>query len=63
MQTADFRIGSGGGVALWRGIPAQIEISGIEDTSGDWLFLVDDDFADGAILSGTVAAASSIQRR
>ena len=58
MQTAEFRIGSGGGIALWRGIPAQITISGIEDVSGNWLFLGDNDFADGVILSGTVAAAS-----
>ena len=56
MQTASYTVNSGGGVALWRGIPAQITISGIEDVSGDWLFLVDNDFSDGVILSGTVAA-------
>ena len=56
MQTAEFRIGSGGGIALWRGIPAQISISGIEDLSGGWGFLVDNDLADGVVLSGTVAA-------
>ena len=56
MQTASYTVNSGGGVALWRGIPAQIEISGIANVSGDWLFLVDNDLADGVILSGTVAA-------
>ena len=56
MQTATYTVNSGGGIALWRGIPAQITISGVEDTSGDWLFLVDNDLADGVILSGTVAA-------
>lgn len=56
MQTATYSITSGETVALWRGIPAQITISGIEDVSGDWLFLVDNDLADGVILSGTVAA-------
>ncbi len=56
MQTASYTANSGSGVALWRGIPAQITISGIEDVSGDWLFLVDNDYADGVILSGTVAA-------
>lgn len=56
MQTANYTVNSGGGVALWRGIPAQITISGVEDVSGDWLFLVDNDNADGVILSGTVAA-------
>lgn len=56
MQTASYTVNSGGGVALWRGIPAQITISGIEDVSGDWLFLVDNDLADGVVLSGTVAA-------
>jgi len=56
MQTAEFRVNSGDGVTLWRGIPAQITISGIEDVSSDWLFLVDNDNADGVILSGTVAA-------
>lgn len=56
MQTASYTVNSGGGIALWRGIPAQITISGIEDVSGDWLFLVDNDNADGVILSGTVAA-------
>lgn len=56
MQTANYTVNSGGGVALWRGIPAQITISGIEDTVGDWLFLVDNDNADGVVLSGSVAA-------
>ena len=56
MQTASYTVNSGGGVALWRGIPAELIISGIEDTVGDWIFLVDNDFADGVILSGTVAA-------
>ena len=56
MQTAEITVNSGSGAALWRGIPAQITIAGIEDVSGDWLFLVDNDNADGAILSGTVAA-------
>lgn len=56
MQTASYTVNSGSGVALWRGIPAQITIAGIEDVSGDWLFLVDNDLADGVILSGTVAA-------
>lgn len=56
MQTASYTVNSGSGVALWRGIPAQITISGIEDVSGNWLFLVDNDYADGVILSGTVAA-------
>lgn len=56
MQTANYTVNSGGGIALWRGIPAQITISGIEDVSGNWLFLVDNDNADGVILSGTVAA-------
>ena len=57
MQKENFVVNSGGGVALWRGIPAQITIAGIEDVSGDWLFLVDNDYADGVILSGTVAAS------
>lgn len=56
MQTAEFRVNSGDGIALWRGIPAQITIAGIEDVSGGWLFLVDNDNADGVVLSGTVAA-------
>ena len=57
MQTEQYTVNSGGGVALWRGIPAEITISGIEDVSGDWLFLVDNDFSDGVVLSGTVAAS------
>lgn len=57
MQTSDYNITAGGGVALWRGIPAQITISGLESTSGTWKFLVDNDNADGVILSGTVAAS------
>lgn len=57
MQTANYTVNSGGGVALWRGIPAELTISGIEDTTGDWLFLVDNDYADGVVLSGTVAAS------
>ena len=56
MQEATYNITDGGTISLWRGIPAQITISGVEDTSGDWLFLVDNDFSDGVILSGTVAA-------
>lgn len=57
MQTEVFSVSSGVGVTLWRGIPAEITVAGIEDVSGDWLFLVDNDNSDGAILSGTVAAA------
>lgn len=56
MQTTQYAIHSGRGITLWRGIPAQIEISGVEDTSGSWLFLADNDFSDGVVLSGTVAA-------
>lgn len=56
MQTASYTVNSGGGIALWRGIPAQITISGIEDVSSNWLFFVDNNFADGVILSGSVAA-------
>ena len=56
MQKENFVVNSGSGVALWRGIPAQITISGIEDMVGDWLFLVDNDNTDGVILSGAVAA-------
>lgn len=56
MQNAEFKVGSGGGVVLWRGIPAQITISGVEDTSGNWLFLVDNNYSDGAVLAGAVAA-------
>ena len=56
MQKENFVVNSGSGVALWRGIPAQITISGVEDVSGDWLFLVDNDFSDGVVLTGTVAA-------
>ena len=56
MQTATYNITAGGTISLWRGIPVQITISGVEDVSGDWIFLVDNDYADGVILSGTVAA-------
>ena len=58
MQTTQYAIHSGRGITLWRGIPAQIEISGVEDTSGNWLFLADNDFSDGVVLSGTVAASA-----
>lgn len=57
MQTANYTVNSGGEVALWRGIPAEITVSGIADVSGNWLFLVDNNFADGVVLSGTVAAS------
>ena len=60
MQTAQFDIAHGGhDVQLWRGIPAEITILGVEDTSGDWIFLVDNDNSDGVILSGTVAASGN----
>ena len=57
MNTASYTITSGRSLELWRGIPATIEISGIEDVSGDWVFLVDHNWRDGAILSGTVTAS------
>lgn len=57
MQTASYSVSSGNRIELWRGIPAEIEISGIEDMSGDWLFLIDENWRDGSLLSGTVAAS------
>ena len=57
MQTASYSVSSGNRIELWRGIPAEIEIAGIENTSGDWLFLIDENWRNGSLLSGTVAAS------
>ena len=57
MQTKSYSVSSGNRIELWRGIPAEIEISGIENTSGDWLFLIDENWRDGSLLAGTVAAS------
>ena len=41
---------------LWRAIPAQITVSGMEDISGDWIFLVDSEWGGSTLLNGTVTA-------
>ena len=43
-------------IFLWRAIPAQITVSGLEDTSGDWVFLVDSEWSGSVLLSGTAVA-------
>ena len=50
MQTAEITIGSGSVTELWRGIPAQLTIKGLEDVTGEWRFIVDCDWFDGAVL-------------
>ena len=60
MQTVEYTIEtpeSSAPLFLWRAIPAQITIGGLEDTSGEWIFLVDSNRNDGVVLTGTVAAA------
>ena len=56
MQLINYTIDAGLPLSLWRGIPAQLTLKGIPETSGDWLFLIDTDWVDGVILSGTVTA-------
>jgi len=57
MQHIDYTISSGKCIQLFRGIPAEIQIGGIEDTSGTWVCLIENDWRDGTILSGTVTAS------
>ena len=59
MQNITYTIDAGLPLSLWRGIPAQLTIKGIPETSGDWLFLIDTDWIDGVVLSGTVTAEGS----
>ena len=54
MQTATFNIIDKTPVILWRALPVQITITGIKDISGDWVFLLDKDWVDGAIINGVV---------
>lgn len=56
MQTATYNIIDKIPVQLWRAVPAQITITGIEDTSGTWVFLLDNDWKDGALVVGNVTA-------
>ena len=44
---------------LWRAIPAQITVNGLEDTSGAWTFLVDSEWGGNTLLTGTVTAEST----
>lgn len=54
MQTATYNIIDKTPVILWRALPVQITITGINDISGDWVFLLDKDWVDGAIINGVV---------
>lgn len=54
MQTATYNIIDTTPVILWRALPAQITITGINDISGDWVFLLDKDWVDGAIIAGEI---------
>ena len=59
MQTVKYVIGEpefAVPLFLWRAIPTQLTIRGVEDTSGDWIFFVDSDRVDGAVLTGSVTA-------
>ncbi|MBQ7694553.1 MAG: hypothetical protein IJI85_10275 [Clostridia bacterium] len=59
MQLITYTIDAGLPLSLWRGIPAQITLKGLPDVSGDWLFLIDTDWIDGVVLSGSVTASGS----
>ena len=54
MQITTYNIIDKMPVYLWRAIPAQITVTGIEDTSGTWVFLLDNDWIDGALVVGIV---------
>lgn len=54
MQTATYNIIDKTPVILWRALPVQLTITGINDISGDWVFLLDKDWVDGAIINGVV---------
>lgn len=56
MQETTFNIFENTPIALWRAIPSQITITGISDLSGEWQFLLDNNWIDGAILTGAVSA-------
>lgn len=59
MKLITYTIDAGLPLTLWRGIPAQLTLKGLPDTSGDWLFLIDCNWIDGVIISGTVTAEGS----
>lgn len=54
MQTATYNIIDKTPVILWRALPVQLTITGINDISGDWVFLLDKDWVDGAIITGEI---------
>lgn len=54
MQKSIYNIKDKSSVILWRALPVELEITGIDDISGNWRFLLDNNWVDGAIITGTI---------
>lgn len=55
MQTATYNIYQRNRISLWRALPTQLTISGIDDISGTWKFYIDNNWVDGALITGAVS--------
>ena len=54
MQKSTYNIKDKSSVILWRALPVELEITGIDDIAGNWRFLLDNNWVDGAIITGVV---------